>query len=130
MFFIVSHLIVFTRGLLTKDNHESIAFFVKNCPCSGVKPERGFFASWGGEKARRGAKSPQKSGKARQGPRWGIFTSEDKDLQGEREMAFCGVASQNRSAEKINVQNRQISKLGFYKMFSRSFAAFQIYLYL
>ena len=36
----------------------------------------------------------------------------------------------NNSAEKINVQNRQISKSGFYKMFSRSFAALQIYLYL
>ena len=57
------------------------------------------------------------------------YIGQEKAATGPRS-AIRGVDRRNNPAEKINVQNRQISKSGFYKMFSRSFAALQIYLYL
>lgn len=59
----------------------------------------------------------------------GNFTIEEKKLVKGRKMAHNEVGSRNNSAGKINIQNRQIPKSVFYKMFPRPFAALKIYLY-
>lgn len=77
------------------------------------------------------AAKPAQMRRTGRGGAWkGNSTTKPQEAARGREMASAGAVSRNNSAGKINVQNRQISKPGFYKMFSRSFAAFKIYLYL
>lgn len=100
---------------------------VKRSPLR-LRPERGFLRSqresWNSRKNRINGQEGRRIEPE------GNFTVEKKGPVKGRKMAHTGAGSRNNSAGKINIQNRQISKSVFYKMFPQPFAGLKIYLYL
>lgn len=74
-------------------------------------------------------KSSHRAGSMKEEITEGNSTTDGRKPAKRIKTAHTEVRSRNNSAGKINVQNKQISKSVFYKMFSRPFTGLKIYLY-